>query len=524
MSTSWIRFGLMACCLGFSSCGGKDEPRSSEKTSNQQSEIEQPAIPKAPPPKAELAGSPTGSGFTSESIRVQVGPDEGLREQHHPKEGHQFFFVRLDIKGPANLVPKDYRIVIDNKQHTPHAIGFGRPNGVYSSVEYFVGEQVQLVPGAADQILHDGERIQKCELKNPMVFLVYDIPQTLKPTLWHGSQSFALTPNFPALAADLSGAGGTLTANNSINQVDPNATSSEFSAELVSSTRTRLELNTKPTDVVVLTVELSAAKPATIELSKDAIALQGAGGAGKGGTFYFHFNGGSATLTAGSSFIEGDKYEDRPLIGLNSGSFRLSLSPASPVTMTIILPDPRTPGELELSLSPEVAVTVPEPVNPLGKFPPPVEKMPSMVAWSPIIGTPIEAGYLSEQPSIASDHKQMAAAAPVAPGSGLKHLMVRFRVDADAVFVPLDYRIADQESNTIYKPVAVSFGDSPVYVKGLDYEHLALKLGGETKPSLQGGKPVGWTLKTGGVNLLFEVAPAKEFIFIHGDTQFLIEL
>lgn len=524
MSTTWMQCGLIVCCLCLSSCGSKDEPAPAEKTNNQQTEIEQPAIPKAPPPKAELAGSPTGSGFTSESLRVQVGPDEGLREQHHPKEGHQFFFVRLDIKGSANLVPKDYRIVIDNKQHTPHAIGFGRPNGVYSSVEYFVGEQVQLVPGNSDQILHDGERIQKCELKNPLVFLVYDIPQTLKPTLWHGSQSIPLTPNFQSLAADLSGDGGTLAVNSSINVIDPNATSSEFSAELLASTRTRLELNTKPTDVVVLTVELSAPKAATIELSKEVIALQGVGGSGKDGTFYFHFSGGSPTLTAGSSFIEGDKYEDRPLIGLNSGSFRVSLSPASPVTMTILLPDPKTTGNLELSLSSEVAVTIPEPVNPLGKFPPPVEKMPAMVARSPIIGTPVEAGYLSEQASLASDYKQIASAAPAAPGSGLKHLVVQFHVDADVQFVPLDYRIADQESNTIYKPHGVAFGDSPVYVKGLDYEQLALKLGSETQPSLQGGKPVGWTLKTGEVKLLFEVAPAKEFIFIHGDTQFLIEL
>jgi hypothetical protein len=513
----------MACVLCFSSCGKEDTPPAA-KTNDQQAESQEPAIPKAPPPKAELAGSPTGSGFTSESIRVQVGPDEGLREQHHPKEGNQFLFVRLAIKGSATLIPKDYRIVVENKQHTPHAVGFGRPSGVYSSVEYFVGEQVQLAAGEKDQILHDGERIQKSELKNPMVFLVYDIPQTLTPTLWHGSQSFPLAPNYQALAADLSGEGETLASNGSLNVADPNATSGEFSAELLSSTRTRLELNTRPTDVVVLTVELSSPKPATIELGRESIALRGDGGSAKGGTVYLHFSGGSPTLTAGSSFIEGDKYEDRDLIGLNSGSYRLTLAPANPVTMTIILPDPKTSGELELSLTSEVAVTIPEPVNPLGKFPPPVEKMPAMVAWSPIIGTPIEAGYLSESVSMASDHKQIGSPAPRAAGSGLKYLLVRFRVDSGAQFVPLDYRIAEQESNTVYKPIGVSFGDSPVYVKGLDYEQLALKMGGETRPTLQGGKPNGWTLKTGEVRLLFEVAPADAFIFIHGETQFLIEL
>jgi hypothetical protein len=173
----------MACLLCLSSCGSKDEPAPATKTNDGQAEVQKAAIPKAPPPKAELVGSPTGSGFTSESIRVQVGPDEGLREQHHPTEGNQFLFVRIAVKRPANLIPKDYRIVIGNKQHPPHAVGFGRPNGVYSSVEYFVGEQVQLALGDKDQILHDGERIQKCDLKNPMVFLVYDIPQTSTPSI-----------------------------------------------------------------------------------------------------------------------------------------------------------------------------------------------------------------------------------------------------------------------------------------------------------------------------------------------------
>jgi hypothetical protein len=522
MSTTWLQCVLIACFLGFSSCG-KDEPAPAPKTSEQVTQPEQSDVPKAPPTKAALAGSPSGSGFTDATIRVQVGPDEALREQHHPEEGNKFFFVRLAVKGEATLVPKDYRIVAGNKQYTPHAIGFGRPSGVYSSVEYFVGEQVELAPGKADQILHDGERIKKCELKNPMVFLVYDLPQALSPALWHGNQKFSLDPDFVALTSDLSGEGGTLTANSSLNMTDPNQTLAEFSAELVSSTRTRMELNARQIDVVVLTIELSAPKAATIELKKEDMALRGNGGSSKGGTTYFHFAGATAALTAGSSYIEGDTYEGKALVGLNSGGFRLPVSPA-PVTMTALFPDPKVPGNLELELSSAVAVTIPEPVNPLGKFPPPVEKMPSLVAWSPIIGTPTDAGFLADSASVAADYKRFASPAPRPAGSGLKYLMVQFRMDADAQFTPIDYRIAEQESNTVYKALGVSFGESPVYVSGLDYEQLALKLGSETKPTVQSGKLIGWNLKTGDVKLLFEVAPAKAYVFIHGGTQFLIEL
>ena len=96
-------------------------------------------------------------------------------------------------------------------------------------------------------------------------------------------------------------------------------------------------------------------------------------------------------------------------------------------------------------------------------------------------------------------------------------------MEQDALFVPVDYRLADRESNTIYRPLAVAFGDSPTFVKGLDYEKIPLTLGDKTAPKLQGGRPAGWTLKTREVALLYEVAAAPEYVFLHGNTQFVIE-
>lgn len=521
MSKTMIRLCLLLLGLSFCSCAGKEEPApSSHQKEDQEAK---PAIPQADPPKVELVGKPSGSGYTSESIRVQIGPDESLRELHTPAAGMQFLLVRLSIDGAKVLVPQDYRLVIHDKQYTPHAIGFGRPNGVYSSVESYVGDRVELALGAADQLLHDGERIQKSELKNPLVFLVYEVPQAPNPTLWHGTQPFPLSPDYQSLAQDLSGAGGTLTANAGLNLVDPNAASEKFFAQLLGTTRTRLELNGTPTDVLALTVGLSALKATTIELKKADILLQSSGGAAKGGTIYFHFNTDAATLTAGSSFSEGESYEGRDLIALDTGGFRLPLSPDKSVTATLIFPNPKLAGDMELQLSSSVAVRVPEPVNPLGKFPPPVEKMPDMVAWASLIGTPIDAGYLSDSASIAADANQLSSPMPSEPGDGLRYLMVRFRVEQESQFVPIDYRIAEQESHTIYRPLAAAFGDSPIYVKGLGYEKLALKFGNATEPLRQGGQLTGWTLKTPEVTLLYEVSPAREFVFIHGDTQFVIE-
>jgi hypothetical protein len=102
--------------------------------------------------------------------------------------------------------------------------------------------------------------------------------------------------------------------------------------------------------------------------------------------------------------------------------------------------------------------------------------------------------------------------------------MVQFRVQEESLFVPIDYRLAEQESSTIYRPVAVAFGESAVYVKGLDYEKFPLNFGAATEPAQQGGKLTGWTLKTSNVTLLYEVAPSREFVFLHGSTQFVIEL
>ena len=520
MSKTIAQLALLLFCISLCSCGKKEEP-ASEPEQNEAAETK-PLIPKADPPKAPLTGRPTGSGYTSKSIRVQLGPDEGLREQHSPGSDREFLLVRLAVDGKADLVPRDYRIVIADKQYTPHAVGFGRPNGVYASVETFVGDKVELAPGSADQIQHDGERIQRSELKNPIVFLIFDIPRIDKPSLWHGNLSFPLKPDYESLAADLTGEGGTLTASTPIQLADPNETSDEFTARLIETTRTRIELNETPTDVIVATVALRAAQETTIELKRSDIRLEGQQGSAAGGTVYFHFDTKDAILTAGSSYTEGERYERRELIGLASGSVRLPLSPGKDVTMTVIFPDPRLTGDLDLRLSPSVAVRMPGPAHSLGKFRPPVEKMPALVAWVPLVGSPTEAGYLPDPPAMAPTFKELSAAAPAKPDDGLRYLMVRFRIEQESRFVPIDYRIAEQESNTIYRPVAVDFGEAGVYVQGLDYEKLDLKMGNQTAPAQQGTKLTGWTVKSPIVTLLYEVSPADEFVFLHGDTQFLI--
>lgn len=521
MSGQLMRLGLLLFTVSLLSCGGGDPPPEQETTKTEP-EPKAPVAPQVPPPQAPLIGQPNSSGYTGESIRVQVTTD--IREQHNPSPGSQFLFVRFPVNGSATLIPQDYRVVIDGKQYTPHAIGFGRPNGVYSSVEYFVGSRVDLVPGAADQILHDGQRVQKCELQNPMVFLIYDVPQASNPLLWHGPTSFALSPNFESLREELSGSGGTLTAQNQLNLSDPNATSEDYSAKLLDSKRTRMEINSTPSDVVVITLALTASKPVAVEWEKSELALQGSGGSAKGRTLYYHFSEDVAKLNANSTYVEGETYEGLDLIGLESGSIRISLSPTSMVTATLIFPDPKIPGDLSLKLSSTQSVEIPEPLNPLGKFPPPVEKLPAMVAWSSLIGTPTAAGFLGDRASIVANSKQLSSPTPTDPQDGLRFLVVTFRVEEESQFVPIDYRVAVRESNTIYRPVAVAFGESPVFVKGLDYEKFPLNFGSTTAPQHQGGRLTGWTLKTHEVRLLYEVEPAQEYIFIHGNTQFVIEL
>ncbi len=520
MFGTFLRIGCLFLILSLCSCGKEESPPPSETHDPQAKKP--PAVPKADPPKAPLVGQPTGSGYADDSIRVQIGPDESLREQQTPLKGEQFLFVRIPVNEAAVLVPQDYRIVIAGKQYTPHAVGFGRPNGIYDSVESFVGERIDLIPGASDQILHDGRRIQKCKLQNPFVFLVYDAPKATRPTLWHGNRSFPLSPDYDALAADLSGMGGTLTSPTSVTNPNPNVSPSEFSAQLIKSTRTRVDITGNPVPAAVITVGLSAPKSMAIELKRNDIALRGGGGSSGNHTIYFHFDNGSAEPTAGSAIIEGETYEGQKLIGLDSGGFRLALSPGTTTEMLMIFPYPPA-GDLDLKLSPSVAVSIPEPVNPLGKFRPPLDKLPSMVAWAQIVGQPTEAGYLPGRASIAPSAKQIDAATPTNPPDGQRFLVVRFRIEQDALFVPVDYRIADRESNTIYRPLAVAFGDSPTFVKGLDYEKIPLMLGDQTAPKLQGGRPTGWTLKTRDIALLYEVPAAPDFVFLHGNTQFVIE-
>ncbi|MCA9073114.1 MAG: hypothetical protein KDA84_29530 [Planctomycetaceae bacterium] len=309
-----------------------------------------------------------------------------------------------------------------------------------------------------------------------------------------------------------------------MNLTDPNATSEEYSAQLVSSKRTRMEINTTPTDVVIITLDLKASKPVRIELKKSDLILQGKGDSVGGRTVYFHFSEDVAKLSQNSTYIEGETYEGRDLIGVESGSFLVSLSPTTPVLATLIFPDPKIPVDLDLKLSATHSVPVPEPLNPLGKFPPPVEKLPGMVAWAPLIGTPTAAGILGDRVSMAPNSKQLSSPTFKNPDDGLRFLVVTFRVDEETQFVPIDYRVAIRESNTVYRPIGVAFGESSVFVKDLDYKKVPLKFGDTTAPQHQSGRLTGWTLKTQEVRLLYEVEPVKEYIFIHGSTQFVIEL
>lgn len=513
-----LRFATLFLLFGFCSCGGGEE--SPSKTAQTETDAAPPQEAKSEPVSAPRVGTPTGSGYTDESIRVQIGPDEGLREQHNPSPGSEFLFVRLSANEAGTLVPADYRIELAGRKYTPYAIGFGRPNGVYSSVEYFVGAKVELVPNAADQILHDGERVQKCKLNNPFLFLVYDLPRTASPVLRHGKDAFPLSPDFSALAADLSGSGGTLTAQNQLNLTDPIAAGDDYRVKLLRTERTRLELDTEQWDVVIVELALSAMKPITVEIKKSDLRL---GGDGQD-RVYFHFTEDAAELTAGSLKVDGESYEGRELIGLDSGGFRVSLSPQNPVDVTMILRDPKTSGDLDLKLSSTKSVRISESGNALGKFPPPVEKLPAMVAWAPLVGSPTDAGFLSGRASIAPSLKEFASPTPSTPRDGLRHLAVTFRVERQGEFVPIDYRVADKESNTIYRPLAVAFGESPVFVKGLDYEKINLQFGKADAPQQQAGRLSGWTLKAPEVKFLYEVAPSDSYIFQHGDTQFVIEL
>ncbi len=526
--------------LSFSGCGGGSHEESPPKETKKS---EPPKTPEKPTYKGEKTQVPAIaslkdnalSGNVNGSIKVRFGDGENSRSQDSPGTGMEFLLVQVMVSDAGILVPSDYRVVIDEKPFTPHAIALGLPTGEYASVEHFLGKQIKLVPGDEDKWEFNNEgRIGEFQLEYPSVIFAYEVPKGNPATFWHGMQSKKLTPNWETFLAEVENSGGTLTVSDKPQIVDFNATSEEYSPELLSSKRTRILLNDKPSDVVILSIKLSTTKEIKVDLTKSNLALRGKdGGGGAGGMMYFHFsNGFEQNELTGSLYTPGETYkpdegkreDEKPLYALNTGGFRVPLSPNSPVTVLMIIPDPKVDGDLELHLTPSVALNIPEPVNPLGKFPPPVDKMPGMVARTPLMGTPIYAGFLSEQASVAANSKQLASPSSANPKGDSRYLVVRFRVAEETPFAPIDYRVADGDTLTIYRPLAVAFGESPIYVKGLDYEEILLAFGSATAPVHKAGQLTGWALKKPEVTLLYEVPASKSYVFLHGITQFVIEL
>ncbi|WP_166820194.1 hypothetical protein [Thalassoroseus pseudoceratinae] len=510
----------MLLLVGFIGCGGNEEPKDAPPAEKKNT-----GLP-ADPVQAPLIAPPSGSGYVEGGATVQLLPDPPIREVDTPKNGPQFLLVRIPVEKQAQFVPADYKIEIEENRYEPHAVGFGQAGQIYASVDELVGETVELQPSAKDEPQHDGRKIRRVMLGTPQVVLLYDVPKVASPVLRHGEDAFPLNPDLDALKSQIGDdAVSSMAQTTGVRSPDQMNAAPSYAVQVVDAERLNLDITGVKTNAVRLVVEVVPDQAGRVTLNRKDLALiaSNAGPTGRGGPVFFDFMDIKYQPVYNSEIQTGERFENRELFGLLSGGVTFPVDPAEPARMQLFFPNPPATSELYLHFPGVSPVSLADAVEPLSKFPTPETRMPDYVARAPIVGEAVDAKFLSGSVPMADNPANWQATRPQTPGSGQRFLTLEFKVSGDAEFTPNDY-VLFTPGVVRYQPVAVSFGGTDKFVRGLGYSQMKLTTGPQTAPVGSSSQPTGWTLAKPTLTLLYELPSEPRYVFVHGETQFVIEI
>ena len=505
--------------VGGVGCSGGDEPAEPPPTEEETS-----GLP-ADPVEAPLIAAPSGSGYVEGGATVQLLPDPPIREVDTPQNGPQFLLVRIPVEKQTQFVPADYKIEIEQKRYTPHAVGFGQAGQIYASVEELVGEKVELQPSAKDEPQHDGRKIRRVMLGTPQLVLLYDVPKVDSPVLRHGENAFPLNPDLSELKAQIGDdAVSSMAQTTGVRNPEQMNEGPSYAVQIIDAERLNLEITGNKTNAVRLVVELVPDQAGRVKLSRKDLALIGAdaGPTGRGGPVFFDFMDIKYQPVYDSEIQTGERFDNRELFGLLSGGVTFPIDPSEPARLQIFFANPPKTSELYLHFPGVSPISLADSVEPMSKFPSPEKRMPDYVARAPIVGEAIDAKTLTGPVQIADNPANWKSTRPQSPSGSERFLTLQFQVNGDAEFTPNDY-VLFTPNVVRYQPIAVSFGDSDSFVRGLGYSQLKLTSGPQTAPTGESSSPTGWTLAKPTLTLLYRVPTEPNYVFVHGETQFVIE-
>ena len=510
--------GLISLTLTFG-CSGGEEPKEAPP------EKEEKAGLPADPVEAPLIAAPSGSGYVEGGATVQLLPDPPIREVDTPQNGPEFLLVRIPVEKQAQFVPADYKIEIDQKRYKPHAVGFGQAGQIYASVEELVGETVELQPSAKDEPQHDGRKIRRVLLGTPQLVLLYDVPKVASPVLRHGENAFPLSPDLGTLKAQIGDdAVSSMAQTTGVRNPESMNEGPSYTVQIVDAERLNLEITGNKTNAIRLLVEIVPDQAGRVTLSRKDLALiaTDSGPTGRGGPVFFDFMGIKYQPVYNSEIQTGERFENKELFGLLSGGVTFPVDPAEPSRLQIFFPNPPGTSELYMHFPGVSPISLADAVEPLSKFPTPETRMPDYVARSPIVGEAVDAQFRTGSVSVADSPGNWQSGRPQSPGEGNQFLAIEFQVSGDEEFTANDY-VLFTPGVVRYQPFAVAFGGEATFVRGLGYRQLKLSAGPQTAP-IGSSQPTGWTLAKPTLTLLYEVPSEPSYVFVHGETQFSIEM
>jgi len=525
----WIEAGMMRAkalsgtvqtmaliCLvlgsGCSSDKSSDTPPGSDAENTESTPDVQPVVA-----LSRIAGTPAKAGYLEGLTMLQTGPDPFQKKGVLASEANVFLLAILVEVGSdeQTLIPTDYRVQVGTDVYQPIGVSFGNKLGLFFDTKQFVAASIEISHGASDGVGLQSERLAAAQLAKPQLALLYKVTGSDAIRLQHGENTFNLEVDDQPDWIGTPSSATVASAADPVNQ----PVESTVELEVVKGQLVIGELDGERAEVYELQLKIECPDEGLVLNARD-LYLQGADNRTR--QFYFDFDDKEMRMAPGSVYVE-TTYNGERMRRVEAGGLRLGLHGGT-LPLRLVFEDPPFETGLVLHFPQHAPVELIASNQALGEIRPAFAEDTVRVPRAPMIGEPVQVGYLDGQLPFVSDRRRKRMEnAPVAAGRRL--LMLKMMVgEEDQRFIAGDYQVASAAGEKI-RLVYVAPGRAPAEPVPTDkFAVLAVAHGEADTLRQKSAKLAGWEISIPEFVLVFDV-PANEtkFTFKHGTTQLTLQ-
>jgi len=494
-----------------SGCSSDPEPVSDDEKTETTPDV-QPVVA-----RSRIAGTPAKAGYLEGLTMLQTGPDPLQKKGILASEANKFLLAILVEVGAdeQTLIPTDYRVQVGTEVYQPIGVSFGNKLGLFFDTDQFAAASIEISHGSSDGVGLQSERLAAAQLATPQLALLYKVTGSDAIRIQHGESMFNLEvddqPDWIATPSSASLVSGPDTVKQPVE--------SAVELEVVKGQLVIGELDRERAEVYELQLKIECPDEGLMLNARD-LYLQGAGNRTR--QFYFDFDDKEMRMAPGSVYVE-TTYNGERMRRVEAGGLRLGLYGGT-LSLRLVFEDPPFETGLVLHFPQHAPVELIASDQALGEIRPAFAEDTVRVPRAPIIGEPVQVGYLDGLlPFVADWRRKRMDNAPLAAGRRL--LMLKMMVgEEDQRFIAGDYQVASAAGEKI-RLVYVAPGRAPAEPVPTDkFAVLAVAHGDTDAQRQKRAKLAGWQISIPEFVLVFDV-PANEtkFTFKHGTTQLTLQ-